>query len=744
MNPPRKPILFISCAHADEPERPGPEEIQWLTFVTGYLRPALKHGAVEIWVDRLMRGGEDWDQEIERKLRACDIFILLCSRHSLSSDYVVDKEIAIIRERQANGENVHFYPLLLTPTPKIALELVRDKNLRPKDAKPFSGFSLHERYEKMTEAADEIAEIAREIAEAEPMAILHQVGSGRSAGDPPYVLGVKSLEIWLRGQSREVAAAIAARAALRVAPLVIAAKPKRKSAKATRLFANLTSAVFRASALARVAAKYPASAKELRRAADAAAFALTDFSPAADVAYFAAHAAFCAAEIVGLADRAFASRAKAAAYAADASADVAGSIPGAYSAAVWSEIRADIASILADGVRVVMDRPLWSTETPKWASSAWIDLKSSLPPEENWEVWMGWYQQRLDGGSRGEAYEFVAATASINVWRKGASAANAWIREHLPKDAPPVTANGLPQPIPDLEAPFTYNWNLSYQIAITAGLQNLAFFPHFRSEEDHRHNLEACRLGAERLLKTLRQGRYNIRGEYAEALQYYFDDLPKTAGAGNILLAHDHALDLREMFLADADQLPAPVASRLERVISNQFALDGFYDLVQRHNAAVAAANWTQPFPTDAAKRFFGVVADNTPAFFQPEVAEGVRRIEGVAAAERAAKAEGVPSSAPQPPPLPAGASEPAKSREHQVATSANALYDVFLKGKDLPLSVEDWAQVAHSLGDAIGPILHFLKAEAVADGPVASVAPAPRKPARRRAAARKKVGDDR
>jgi hypothetical protein len=136
-------------------------------------------------------------------------------------------------------------------------------------------------------------------------------------------------------------------------------------------------------------------------------------------------------------------------------------------------------------------------------------------------------------------------------------------------------------------------------------------------------------------------------------------------------------------------------------------------------------------------------VADNTPAFFQPEVAEGARRIEGVPADEPAVKAEDVPSSAPQPPPLPAGAPEPAKSREHQIATSANALYGEFLKGKDLPLAVEDWARVAHSLGDAIGPILRFLKAQAVADAPLPSPSPPPRKPARRRAAARKKVGDD-
>jgi len=161
---PYKPVIFISYAHADEPEKPAEGEIKWLSFVTGYLRPAVKHGAVDIWTDRLMRGGDSVDPEIERKLSACDIFVLLVSRHSLSSEYVVDKEIAIIRERQGKGEDVHFYPLLLTPTPKIALELVRDKNLRPRDGKPFSDYSLNDRYRHMSDAADEIAQIAAEMA----------------------------------------------------------------------------------------------------------------------------------------------------------------------------------------------------------------------------------------------------------------------------------------------------------------------------------------------------------------------------------------------------------------------------------------------------------------------------------------------------------------------------------------------------------------------------------------------------
>jgi hypothetical protein len=81
----------------------------------------------------------------------------------MASDYIVDKEIAIIRERQARGEDVWFYPLLLTPTPDAGLNKLRDKNLRPRDGKPFSKFSYHDQRQHMTEAANEIAKIAQAI-----------------------------------------------------------------------------------------------------------------------------------------------------------------------------------------------------------------------------------------------------------------------------------------------------------------------------------------------------------------------------------------------------------------------------------------------------------------------------------------------------------------------------------------------------------------------------------------------------
>ena len=159
-----KPIIFISYAHLDEPEKPRGEEVAWLTFVMKFLRPAVKSGEFTVWDDRQMSGGMKWDPEIERNLRVCDIFVLLVSANSMSSNYIIDKELEIAREREAAGDGLHIYPLLIEPTPKAGLDCLRDFNLRPRDAKPLQSYSLADRNQYMSDAADEIATIAAEIA----------------------------------------------------------------------------------------------------------------------------------------------------------------------------------------------------------------------------------------------------------------------------------------------------------------------------------------------------------------------------------------------------------------------------------------------------------------------------------------------------------------------------------------------------------------------------------------------------
>ena len=146
-------------------------------------------------------------------------------------------------------------------------------------------------------------------------------------------------------------------------------------------------------------------------------------------------------------------------------------------------------------------------------------------------------------------------------------------------------------------------------------------------------------------------------------------------------------------------------------MIANQFALNAFYDLVQRHNEAVNAGNWSQPFPLDAAKSFFGAVEDNTPRWFEREVEQGLRQVEQ-AEPPPAALIEPAPASAIEPPTLPPGTPDAQNSWKRQMATSTNALWETFLQGQTMPVDKDEWRTAAEELGKYVGPVIEFLRAQ--------------------------------
>ena len=110
-------------------------------------------------------------------------------------------------------------------------------------------------------------------------------------------------------------------------------------------------------------------------------------------------------------------------------------------------------------------------------------------------------------------------------------------KAHLPK--PPETARpaDLPRPVANVESPWAYALTATGTITVTAGAQSFPFYPYFNSEKEHSETLDACRVGAARLLKKLQAGRYhNVRLEYTERLTDYLEDLPQTAEGGSIFL----------------------------------------------------------------------------------------------------------------------------------------------------------------------------------------------------------------
>ena len=112
-------------------------------------------------------------------------------------------------------------------------------------------------------------------------------------------------------------------------------------------------------------------------------------------------------------------------------ADAAAADAAADAAAAWDEVRADILAFQKLGASALADAPLWSRGSPQWAKDAWAELQSALPRDEDWEVWVDWYEERLRGVSGGEAHDFVFATVPQEEWVKGPAAANAWIKAQL-------------------------------------------------------------------------------------------------------------------------------------------------------------------------------------------------------------------------------------------------------------------------------------------------------------------------
>jgi hypothetical protein len=74
------------------------------------------------------------------------------------------------------------------------------------------------------------------------------------------------------------------------------------------------------------------------------------------------------------------------------------------------------------GARALANTSLWSNGGPVWSQSAQVLLEDALGEGEDWEVWFEWYEDRVCGVSRGEAYELVFASVPLAVWRKGPAA----------------------------------------------------------------------------------------------------------------------------------------------------------------------------------------------------------------------------------------------------------------------------------------------------------------------------------
>jgi internalin A len=87
--------VFVSYAHEDE------RQLQRLDATLGVLEQ--HHGLVP-WRDKRLLAGEEWDEEIRRRLEEMDILLFIASQRSLVSPYIRETELRRARERREEGE----------------------------------------------------------------------------------------------------------------------------------------------------------------------------------------------------------------------------------------------------------------------------------------------------------------------------------------------------------------------------------------------------------------------------------------------------------------------------------------------------------------------------------------------------------------------------------------------------------------------------------------------------------------
>ncbi len=97
--------LFLCYAHKDEELRQSLEK---------QLRALRRQGLIDIWHDRQIHAGAEWEGEINKHLNTAQIILLLISPDFMDSDYCYGVEMRRAMDRHQSGE-AHVIPIILRP-----------------------------------------------------------------------------------------------------------------------------------------------------------------------------------------------------------------------------------------------------------------------------------------------------------------------------------------------------------------------------------------------------------------------------------------------------------------------------------------------------------------------------------------------------------------------------------------------------------------------------------------------------
>jgi len=136
----KKTKIFVSYSHQNE---------EWISEEGKYkLIPWLAKqldADAEMWTDHALKKliGEEYTSFIKKRILESDIVILLISQDFVSSQFIMDVELPLIKQQYKN-ENIKIIPLLITDVTKKGKEKISwifDLQTYPNDTKPLIDFA---------------------------------------------------------------------------------------------------------------------------------------------------------------------------------------------------------------------------------------------------------------------------------------------------------------------------------------------------------------------------------------------------------------------------------------------------------------------------------------------------------------------------------------------------------------------------------------------------------------------------
>jgi len=148
----KRPSLFISYSHRDE---------EWKDRLVSHLRVLHYEGLLDLWDDRRINAGDDWNEKIHAALNEASVAVLLISANFLTSKFILDEEIPRLLERRAE-ENLYIFPVVTRPCAWHRVKWLSQMQLRPVDARPLSAGSENQIDTDLAALADEIYQVTQQ------------------------------------------------------------------------------------------------------------------------------------------------------------------------------------------------------------------------------------------------------------------------------------------------------------------------------------------------------------------------------------------------------------------------------------------------------------------------------------------------------------------------------------------------------------------------------------------------------